>query len=136
MEKLKRCFQELENELFKSYDILSNAGFEILIEDGSMLVFLKDCNIEMNIEEGIVINSNESTNELQRIARVTDIDWCMDSEDEEDWDSDEIGDLPSEVIVYLDDEEDEDEIEEIILDFLSEEYGFLTNCFSYKIEFK
>lgn len=136
MNTLKRSFPELENELFKSYDILSNAGFEILIEDGSMLVFFKGCNIEMNIEEGMIIVANESTEDSQRIVRVTEIDWCLDSDDEEDWDSDEIEDLPSEVIIYLDDEEDEDEIEEVISDFLSEEYGFLVNCFSYDIEFE
>lgn len=152
MNILKRSFPELENELFKSYDILSDAGFEILIEDGSMLVFLKGCSIEMNNEEGLVIVSEDDTNILQRIARVTNIDWCLDSEDEEDWDSEDEEDcdseneedsdleneedFPSEVIVYLDDEESEDEIEEVILDFLSDEYGFLVNSFSYEIEFE
>jgi hypothetical protein len=45
--------------LFKAYDILSEAGFEILIEDGQMLVWPKKATIEMDIEEGIVIVSED-----------------------------------------------------------------------------
>jgi hypothetical protein len=59
MKELKRSFPELEDQLFKAYDILSNAGFEILIEDGQMLVWPKRATIEMDIEEGIVIVSED-----------------------------------------------------------------------------
>jgi hypothetical protein len=64
MKKLKRSFPELENVLFKSYDILSNAGFEILIEDGCMVVFQSQCSIELDIEEGIVMVSNKDLDEF------------------------------------------------------------------------
>ena len=57
MSDLKRSYPELEDQLFKAYDILSEAGFEILIEDGQMLVWPKRATIEMDIEEGIVIVS-------------------------------------------------------------------------------
>ena len=59
MKELKRSFPELEDQLFKAYDILSEAGFEILIEDGQMLVWPKRATIEMDIEEGIVIVSED-----------------------------------------------------------------------------
>jgi hypothetical protein len=59
MSDLKRSFPELEDQLFKAYDILSEAGFEILIEDGQMLVWPKRATIEMDIEEGIVIVSED-----------------------------------------------------------------------------
>ena len=41
MKELKRSFPELEDQLFKAYDILSAAGFEILIEDGMMQAWPK-----------------------------------------------------------------------------------------------
>ena len=59
MSDLKRSYPELEDQLFKAYDILSEAGFEILIEDGQMLVWPKRATIEMDIEEGIVIVSED-----------------------------------------------------------------------------
>jgi hypothetical protein len=59
MSDLKRSYPELEDQLFKAYDILSEAGFEILIEDGQMLVWPKKATIEMDIEEGIVIVSED-----------------------------------------------------------------------------
>jgi hypothetical protein len=51
--------QNQERELFKAYDILSEAGFEILIEDGVMQVWAKRANIEMDYEDGMVIVPEE-----------------------------------------------------------------------------
>jgi hypothetical protein len=65
MNELKRFNEKLENELFKAYDILSAAGFEILIEDGQMLVWPKGATIEMDIEEGMVIVPDEYIEEFE-----------------------------------------------------------------------
>ena len=64
MKNLKRLKETQENELFKAYDILSNAGFEIVIEDGQMNVWFKGCTVEMDIEEGIVIVPDEYQDEF------------------------------------------------------------------------
>ena len=48
-----------ERELFKAYDILSEAGFEILIEDGMMQVWPKRATIEMDFEDGMMIIPEE-----------------------------------------------------------------------------
>ena len=64
MKNLKRLKEIQENELFKAYDILSNAGFEIVIEDGQMNVWFKGCTVEMDIEEGMVIVPDEYQDEF------------------------------------------------------------------------
>jgi hypothetical protein len=64
MKELKRFKEVEENELFKAYDILSNAGFEILIEDGTMHVWYKGSTIEMDYEEGMVIVPKEYEEEF------------------------------------------------------------------------
>jgi hypothetical protein len=64
MKELKRFKEVEENELFKAYDILSNAGFEILIEDGTMHVWSKGSTIEMDYEEGMVIVPKEYEEEF------------------------------------------------------------------------
>ena len=66
MNELKRFNEKLENELFKAYDILSAAGFEILIEDGMMQVWCKGggSQIEMDYEEGMVIVPDEYIEEF------------------------------------------------------------------------
>jgi len=57
--ELIRHKEQQENELFKAYDILSAAGFELHIEDGFLSVWYKGCNIELDAEEGIVIVPKE-----------------------------------------------------------------------------
>jgi hypothetical protein len=65
MKELKRFKETQENELFKAYDILSAAGFEILIEDGMMQVWCKGGGaIEMDYEEGMVIVPEEYQEEF------------------------------------------------------------------------
>ena len=39
MNELRRNYPQLEEELFRAYVILSNAGFDIHIEDGQMSVW-------------------------------------------------------------------------------------------------
>ena len=61
-------FPQLDEKLAQAYDILSEAGFEILIEDGQMNVWCKGSSIEMDMEEGMVIVPNhymEEFNERQ-----------------------------------------------------------------------
>lgn len=65
MKDLVRKFPKLENELFKAYDILSAAGFEILIEDGMMQVWPKRLHIENDMEEGFVIIDDEYRDEFE-----------------------------------------------------------------------
>ena len=63
MRKLIRKYPQLEEELFKSYDILSNSGFEIIIEDGQMIVYHKRGCIELDGEEGLVIVDDDYRDE-------------------------------------------------------------------------
>jgi len=65
MKNLERKFLELENTLFKAYDMLSEAGFEILIEDGQMTVWPKRATIENDMEEGFVIISEDDIEEFK-----------------------------------------------------------------------
>ena len=65
MKDLVRKFEKLEDELFKAYDILSAAGFEILIEDGQMMVWPKRATIENDREEGFVIVSEDDIDEFE-----------------------------------------------------------------------
>lgn len=59
-------------------------------------------------------------------VKVFDIDWDTDGEDVE---------LPSEIEVEVDDEfaDDEDELSEVIGDYLSDEYGFCHFGFDYSL---
>jgi hypothetical protein len=61
---LKRYREQEENELFKAYDILSRAGFDIQIENGMMSVWCRGCEIEMDLEEGMVIVPKEHLKEF------------------------------------------------------------------------
>jgi hypothetical protein len=54
----------LDEKLSQAYNILSEAGFEILIEDGVMQVWPKGASIEMDMEEGMVIVPDEYTDEF------------------------------------------------------------------------
>lgn len=63
MRELIRKYPQLEEELFKGYDILSNSGFEIIIEDGSMIVYHKRGCIELDYEEGLVIVDDDYRDE-------------------------------------------------------------------------
>jgi hypothetical protein len=65
MKDLVRKFPKLENELFKAYDILSAAGFEILIEDGMMQAWPKRLHIENDMEEGFVIIDDDYRDEFE-----------------------------------------------------------------------
>ena len=65
MKDLVRNYPLLEDELFKAYDILSSAGFEILIEDGMMQVWPKRASIEMDAEEGMVIIDDNYRDEYE-----------------------------------------------------------------------
>ena len=53
--KLKRFLPEEEQALFKAYDLLSKAGFDIMIEDGAMCVWHTEADMELDAEEGIVL---------------------------------------------------------------------------------
>ena len=64
--ELKRFKEKEEEVLFKVYDLLSDNGFEILIEDGQMSVWYRGCSIEMDMEEGMVIVPNEYYDEYQQ----------------------------------------------------------------------
>jgi hypothetical protein len=63
--ELKRFKQKEEEAWFKAYDLLSDMGFDIQIEDGYMSVWYRRCSLEMDMEEGMVIVPNEYYNEFQ-----------------------------------------------------------------------
>jgi hypothetical protein len=64
MKNLIYHLPHLDEKLSQAYNILSEAGFEILIEDGVMQVWAKGASIEMDIEEGMVIVPDEYTDEF------------------------------------------------------------------------
>ena len=65
MKKLVRKFPKLEEEMAKAYDILSKAGFELLIEDGIMQAWPKRLHIENDMEEGFVIIDDDYRDEFE-----------------------------------------------------------------------
>ena len=61
---------------------------------------------------------------------VTSIDW--DTEDDE-FDNDEADlDLPGIVFMTINDVDEEDDLEDVIADKLSDDYGFCVNSFEWK----
>ena len=45
--------EEQEIQFSKAYNILSQAGFELLVEDGQLSVFMKGCDIDFD-DEGLI----------------------------------------------------------------------------------
>ena len=64
MKELKR-FKEVEDDVLgQAYSILSEAGFDILIENGQMSVWYSGSEILMDYEEGMVIVPEEYQEEF------------------------------------------------------------------------
>ncbi len=57
MKKLKRYDEEMEKILFDAFDMLSNAGFDLDVEDnlGYMSIISRDYSIQFDLAEGIVL---------------------------------------------------------------------------------
>ena len=66
MEKLKVYHEEQEVALSKAYGILSDAGFDILVEDGNINIWFSGTTIEMDCEEGICIIPDEHLEEFNQ----------------------------------------------------------------------
>jgi hypothetical protein len=70
MKKLKRYNEEMEKILFNAFDMLSNAGFDVDVneEQGYMSIISRDYSIQFDLAEGIVlIPDNEK--ELSRFNK-------------------------------------------------------------------
>jgi hypothetical protein len=65
MNELRRNYPQLEEELFRAYVILSDAGFDIHIEDGQMTVWHSVGAIENDAEEGLVIVDDDYREEYE-----------------------------------------------------------------------
>jgi hypothetical protein len=65
MRELIRKYPQLEEILFDVYDVLSNSGYEIIIEDGQMVVYHKVGCIELDGEEGLVIVDDDYREEYE-----------------------------------------------------------------------
>ena len=65
MTKLKRFNKKEDSALSKAYSILSNAGFDIEIENGQMSVWYSHSEILMDYEEGMVIVPEEYQEEFE-----------------------------------------------------------------------
>lgn len=144
MKNLERKFPELENTLFQAYDMLSEAGFEILIEDGQMIVWPKRATIEMDMDEGIVIVTQDDIEKFEErqellldgeendtIFFVTEIEWNRDEIDNQS-----NRELPTAIQIHLDEFNDyfEEEVEvneENVMDYLN--YEYMTEPKSFKI---
>jgi hypothetical protein len=66
MKELIRHREEQDIIWSKAYNMLSEAGFELLVEDGVLSVWMKGCNIECDIEEGFVIVPDEHQEEFEK----------------------------------------------------------------------
>ena len=64
MKELKRFNEREDKALSKAYSILSNAGFDIQIENGQMSVWYSRGEILMDYEEGMVIVPEEYMDEF------------------------------------------------------------------------
>jgi hypothetical protein len=56
--------EEQDKILSDAYSMLSEAGFDLLIEDGCLSVWMRGCKIECDIEEGMVIVPYEYQDEF------------------------------------------------------------------------
>ena len=65
MKELKRFNEREDKALSKAYSILSNAGFDIEIENGQMSVWYSHSEILMDYEEGMVIVPEEYQEEFE-----------------------------------------------------------------------
>jgi hypothetical protein len=82
MKDLVRKFPKLEEEMAKAYDILSKAGFELLIEDGIMQAWPKRLHIENDMEEGFVIIDDDYRDEFEE--RQEELRYEEEEEEDED----------------------------------------------------
>jgi hypothetical protein len=64
MKELKRFYEVEDDVLGQAYSILSEAGFDILIENGQMSVWCKVGEIQLDYEEGMVIVPKEYQDEF------------------------------------------------------------------------
>ena len=57
IKKLKRYDEEMEKILFNAFDMLSNAGFDVDVneEQGYMSIISRDYSIHFDLAEGIVL---------------------------------------------------------------------------------
>ena len=66
MEKRKVYYEEQEIALLKAYKILSNAGFDLNIEEGQLDIWYENSTIEIDMEEGICIIPDEHLEEFNQ----------------------------------------------------------------------
>jgi len=66
MEKRKVYYKEQEIALLKAYEILSNAGFDLNIEEGQLDIWYENSTIEIDMEEGICIIPDEHLEEFNQ----------------------------------------------------------------------
>ena len=66
MEKRKVYYEEQEIALLKAYEILSNAGFDLNIEEGQLDIWYENSTIEIDMEEGICIIPDEHLEEFNQ----------------------------------------------------------------------
>jgi hypothetical protein len=65
MKPLIRHREEQDIIWSEAYNMLSKAGFELLVEDGFLFVWLSGCRVECDIEEGFVIVPDEYQEEFE-----------------------------------------------------------------------
>ena len=66
MEKRKVYYKEQEIALLKAYEILSNAGFDLNIEEGQLDIWYENSTIEIDMKEGICIIPDEHLEEFNQ----------------------------------------------------------------------
>tara|TARA_R110002126_G_scaffold277284_1_gene423054 strand:- start:445 stop:660 length:216 start_codon:yes stop_codon:yes gene_type:complete len=66
MEKRKVYYKEQEIALLKAYEILSNAGFDLNIEEGQLDIWYENSTIEIDMEEGLCIIPEEHLEEFNQ----------------------------------------------------------------------
>jgi hypothetical protein len=79
MKKLKRYDEEMEKILFDAFDMLSNAGFDVDVEEnlGYMSIISRDYSIQFDLAEGIVLipdNEKELSRFNKRQEKLINLD--------------------------------------------------------------
>ena len=65
MKDLIYHFPNANEKLIQAYNMLSEAGFDLVVEDGQLNVWYSESEIKMDMEEGLVIVPDEYSEEFQ-----------------------------------------------------------------------
>ena len=65
MKDLIYHFPNANDKLIQAYNMLSEAGFDLVVEDGQLNVWYSESEIKMDMEQGLVIVPDEYSEEFE-----------------------------------------------------------------------